>query len=139
MVRINLIAPSKLADQHLVAEYNEILMLLGYVRKHPEKKDIPTEYCLGIGHIRFFKDKLVYLQKRHELIKTEMRARGFSPTKNISLSGFPSYLKTSWCPLAGDVEIIKRRISEKLLKKPDYYRYHSEPRPVSFFLGLLEN
>ena len=39
MVRINLVEPKKLADQHLIAEYDEILMLLGYVRRYPEVKD----------------------------------------------------------------------------------------------------
>ena len=75
MVRINLINPKKLADQHLVAEHNEILMLLGYVRKHPMCLNIPETYCLGRGHIKFFKNKLLYLKKRHELIKKEMIKR----------------------------------------------------------------
>ena len=39
MVRINLIHPKKLADQHLIAEYNEILMLLGHVKKFPHLKE----------------------------------------------------------------------------------------------------
>ena len=58
MVRINLINPRYLADQHLIAEYDEILMLLGYVKRYPKIDDIPTNYCLGKGHIRFFKDKI---------------------------------------------------------------------------------
>ena len=33
--------PKFLADQHLVAEYNEILMLVSYFKKFPEVKDIP--------------------------------------------------------------------------------------------------
>jgi len=32
MVKINLIHPRYLTDQHLIAEYNEILMLLAYLR-----------------------------------------------------------------------------------------------------------
>ncbi|MBN1157597.1 endonuclease, partial [Candidatus Woesearchaeota archaeon] len=83
MVRINLVEPKKLTDQHLVAEYNEILMLIGHVRKHPEIKAMPKEYILGKGHILFFKNKLVYLKKRHELIKNEMLRRGFKPKKTI--------------------------------------------------------
>ena len=53
MVRINIIEPRKLADQHLIAEYNEILMLFGYVRKHPRRENIPERYLLGPGHIKF--------------------------------------------------------------------------------------
>ena len=77
MVRVNLISPKLLSDQHLIAEYNEILMLLGYVRKYPKLVGIPKDYCLGKGHILFFKDKLGYLKERHELLKKEMRIRGF--------------------------------------------------------------
>ena len=73
MVRVNLIPPRKLADQHLIAEYNEILMLLGYVRKYPMTEEIPKNYCLGKGHIKFFKNKLLYLKKRHENLKNEMK------------------------------------------------------------------
>lgn len=58
MIRINLIDPVKLSDQHLIAEYNEILMLLGYVRKYHKVENIPENYKLGTGHIKFFKKKL---------------------------------------------------------------------------------
>ena len=57
MVRVNIINPKYLADQHLRAEYLEIIMLVTYVRKHPKiKKELPKKYCLGTGHILFFKD-----------------------------------------------------------------------------------
>ena len=64
MVRINLVHPKKLADQHLIAEYNEILMLIGYVRKYPPLENIPDSYKLGKGHVKFFKNKLDYLYIR---------------------------------------------------------------------------
>jgi deoxyribonuclease (pyrimidine dimer) len=59
MVRINLIKPNYLTDEHLIAEYNEILMLLGYVRKYPKlNNNIPKEYKLGKGHILFLQRQL---------------------------------------------------------------------------------
>jgi len=85
MVRINLINPKKLADQHLIAEYDEILMLLGYVKKYPRLGKIPGKYSLGKGHILFFKNKLKYLKKRHELIKLEMKKRGLMQRKPSNL------------------------------------------------------
>ena len=109
MVRINLIEPKKLTDQHLVAEYNEILMLFGYVKKHPETYEIDHDYCLGKGHIRFFKDKLLYLKKRHELIKEEMHRRGFQKNKTINLNNFPKNLRNDWKPKQEGFKIIKRR------------------------------
>ena len=138
MVRINLIDPALLADQHLVAEYDEILMLLGHVRKCAMDKDVPISYCLGKGHIKFFKDKLGYLKKRHERLKKEMRKRGFKPVREIDLSEFDPGLRNDWRPSRKDIDIIKRRISEKIRKKPGFYRYYGEHRPVGFFLGLLK-
>ncbi|MBL7051445.1 hypothetical protein ISS04_04795 [Candidatus Woesearchaeota archaeon] len=96
MVRINLIDPVNLADQHLIAEYNEILMLIGHVNKYPEIKEQPSEYCLGKGHINFFKDKLKYLKDRHELIKKEMRGRGFKTSKVIRLSAYSKKYRKDW-------------------------------------------
>ncbi|MBU3923323.1 MAG: pyrimidine dimer DNA glycosylase/endonuclease V, partial [Nanoarchaeota archaeon] len=62
MVRINLINPSKLTDQHLIAEYNEILMLIGHIKKFPNIYSQPKTYTLGKGHINFFKNKIKYLK-----------------------------------------------------------------------------
>ena len=88
MVRINLIEPKKLSDQHLIAEYNEILMLVGYMRKFPKLIGIPDSYRLGEGHIKFFKNKLGYLAERFELLKKKRNTRGFSANLNLDLNGF---------------------------------------------------
>jgi deoxyribonuclease (pyrimidine dimer) len=64
MVRINIINPKYLTDQHLIAEYVEILMLLDYAKKN-SPCNIPKKYCLGKGHIKFFSNKVLYLKKRH--------------------------------------------------------------------------
>ncbi len=138
MVRVNLLNPKQLADQHLIAEYDEILMLLGYVSRFPSRDNLPPHYCLGKGHIRFFKDKLLYLKKRHDLLKKEMRARNFKPTKTITLSLFPKALRNDWVPQEADYALIKRRIAEKLIKKLNWYRYYGEQKPASYFIGLLK-
>ena len=138
MVRINLINPEKLADQHLIAEYNEILMLLGYVKKFPLAKDIPQEYILGPGHIKFFKNKLFYLKKRHELLKKEMLKRSFVPTKTIDLREFNKELHNDFVPSEKDFEIIKARIKEKILMKSEFYKYYKKNKDEEFFLKLLE-
>lgn len=139
MVRINLISPKKLADQHLIAEYNEILMLLGHVKKYPELSEIPKNYCLGKGHIKFFKNKLFYLKKRHELLKKEMEKRGFNPEKNIDLKSFNKKLVNDWNPSNRDKKIIINRLKEKIEQKPDYYNYYRKKKPKEFFLGILDN
>lgn len=137
MVRINLISPKKLADQHLIAEYNEILMLLGHVRKFPEVRDQPEKYKLGKGHINFFKDKLIYLKRRFHVVSLEMRKRGFKTRKDIKLESFDRKLRNDWNPSGRDFKIIKGRLRSKLREKPGYYRYYKEKKSLKFFLNLL--
>lgn len=141
MVRINIINPRYLADQHLVAEYNEILMLLGYVERSPELniKKIPGKYKLGTGHILFFKNKLKYLDKRFIIIKKEMKKRGFSGNLKIDLSSFRKNLVNDWKPTNKDKEIIKERLIYKINLKPNYYRYYKEKKPKEFFVEMTKN
>jgi deoxyribonuclease (pyrimidine dimer) len=137
MVRINLVNPKKLADQHLIAEYNEILMLIGHTKKFPKIKNQPKSYCLGSGHITFFKDKLKYLKSRHAIIKKEMKNRGFAPKKTINLAIFPKQLKNNWHPKKQDFKIIKKRLIEKIKLKPYFYTYRKKHKNIEFFIELL--
>lgn len=139
MVRINLISPRKLTDQHLIAEYNEILMLLGYVKKYhklePEK--MPKNYTLGKGHILFFKDKREYLQKRHEQLKVEMKRRKFKSNKEINLNGFPKLLQKDWKPKERDFQIIRERLVYKINLKPNYYTYERKKQPTEILIKRI--
>ena len=139
MVRVNLFPPKKLSDQHLVAEYNEILMLVAYLKKYPFPETQPKNYCLGKGHMKFFAGKLKYLKKRHELIRKEMQNRGFITRKKILLSNFSKKLIFDWQPREKDFAIIRKRITEKLRLKKDFYRYYSQKKPTAFFVKLLVN
>jgi len=137
VVRINLVDPHKLADQHLVAEYDEILMLLGCVKKYPLPGGIPEKYCLGKGHVKFFKDKLAYLKRRFEEIKREMKRWGFKPRKTVSLKGFPAKLKNDWAPSKEDERVIHARLAWKIRSKPGFYTYFGKHEKPAFFEGLL--
>lgn len=139
MVRINLLNPKQLTDQHLIAEYNEILMLIGHVKKFPRIKSMPEDYCLGKGHITFFKNKLLYLKKRHEELKKEMRKRGYAANKTIDLYIFHSNLLRDWKPKSCDKQLIRKRIIGKLKKKPKYYTYYGEHKPLRFLIKLLNS
>ncbi len=141
MVRINIINPKFLADQHLIAEYDEILMLLGYVKRYPLNNldKIPKKYKLGPGHILFFKNKLKYLERRFKDIKEEMKKREFSGEIKINLKEFDKRLINDWKPNKKDKEVIKERLIYKINLKPDYYRYYREKKPKSFFIELIKN
>lgn len=139
MVRINIVKPNILTDQHLIAEYNEILMLLGHVKKVPTIKNIPEKYCLGKGHINFFKNKLKYLQKRHEQIKKEMKNRKYKPKISIKLNEYKKELQNNWKPQKNDEKIIKKRIIEKLKKKPEFYTYYGKHKPLSQLIKITRD
>ncbi|MCR4335788.1 MAG: pyrimidine dimer DNA glycosylase/endonuclease V [archaeon] len=138
MVRLNLFSPEKLSDQHLIAEYNEILMLVSYIKNYPAQDNLPENYCLGKGHMRFFCNKTRYVKKRHELLKAEMKKRGFIAVKNIVLSDFSAKTINDWIPSEKDFDLIRKRITEKLKLKPNFYRYYGKSKPTAFFIGLLK-
>lgn len=139
MVRVNLINPKNLADQHLVAEYNEILMLVGHLKKHGvNEKKIPANYKLGEGHINFFKNKLKYLKSRHERVKKEIRRRGFVTNKDFDVKEFQKELYGNWLPREEDFDIIKKRLVEKIKMKPNFYRYESSYVPFKKLIKMVE-
>ena len=139
MVRINLIHPSYLTDQHLVAEYLEIIMLVENARKYPNPKNIPKDYKLGEGHINFFKDKLKYLSKRHEQIKREMQKRGFATRKTITFSKISKTQINDWRPKDLDLKIIKTRLIERINKKPEWYRDYRKNIGKKKLIDLIKN
>lgn len=141
MVRINLIKPKLLLDQHLNAEWNEIQMLLGYVQKYPELDGTePDSYKLGKGHIKFFKDKISYLVLRLHELKKEAELRGFNYQ---SISGLlkkydiPKHLVNDYKPNKEAFKIIKERIWKKYMQKSDWYTYYGRAIIPDNYKSLL--
>ena len=131
MTRINIISPSELTDQHLIAEYREIFMVAGSLKRTLISKSgfveskVPKNFTLNNGHVYFFYNKGKYLYKRYNLIIKEMKSRGFNPDKNRV---FPkdifimNNLFNDWEPNQSDIKIIRKRINEKIAMKPSWYR-----------------
>ena len=74
MTRINsAIDPKNLTDQHLIAELRELPRIFTAVNKRIEQgkyfNDIPKEFALGSGHVKFFYDKLKFLNLRHTILE----------------------------------------------------------------------
>lgn len=128
MVRINLVDPSELTDQHLIAEHNEILMLCGCLRRALNSKrgvtGIPSEFTLGKGHIKFFFDKGLYLHKRFEDIQEEMKIRDFNPKKAFPRELWPDHLYNDWQPSFVDCYIVQDRIEQRIAQKPGWYKFY---------------
>ena len=131
MTRINIISPSELTDQHLIAEYREIFMVAGSLKRTLISKSgfveskVPKNFTLNNGHVYFFYNKGKYLYKRYNLIIKEMKSRGFNPDKNRV---FPkdifimNNLFNDWEPNQNDIKIIRKRINDKIAMKPSWYR-----------------
>ena len=126
MVRINLIEPSHLSDQHLLAEWVEIQMLMKSLynklqTKSVEEvcKNIPDTYRLGKGHIKFFENKLSYLFTRLNLIHNTMLNRGFNPNKQIIMDLFEMLspyreLFNGWIAGSNDYLFIIERLRDRI-------------------------
>ena len=69
MTRINIIPVSELHDQHLIAEYREITMVPAALNRTLNSKTglirekISKRFTLNNGHVYFFYDKGLYLDK----------------------------------------------------------------------------
>ena len=89
MTRINVLPPSELTREHLIAEYREIVRIFALVRSaqskginkfnfHKKYKQ-PSEYTLGTGHVLFFYNKLKYILDRYHALIDDMVRRHYSP------------------------------------------------------------
>lgn len=127
-MRINCIKPEYLSDQHLRAEWLEILLLPPYIRRSLKSKkgfylSDSKEYTLNAGHARFFYDKLEYVEKRYKAIGDEMIRRGYNINYQLDLSEFDRSLYNDWNPTATDVAINLSRILSRINMKPMWYTY----------------
>jgi len=137
MTRINIVPPAELMDQHLVAEYRETRLLVANLRRSfnsksgLSKKNIPVEFTLNRGHVLFFKDKGRYIKNRYDLLRQEMKARGFTPQfDTIDITCWPKGFYNDWQPTERDMAIVRERIALRISSRPKWYRYYGK---------LLEN
>ena len=122
MTRINVVPPDELTVKHLVAEYREITRLPGNLTKSLSRKtpfsmsEIPSKYTLGQGHVKFFYDKMLFLQKRFESLVNEMIRRGYQPSYTDSSIFIPKDKKfyNDYQPTQDALSINRIRISERL-------------------------
>jgi deoxyribonuclease (pyrimidine dimer) len=125
MTRINVVPPSELSRQHLVAEYREITRLPGNLNawlnrktKPHDFKEIPADYKLGTGHVKFFYNKFQYLEKRFEAIIEEMLSRGYHPnfTDSSIFKRVDNLYYNDYNPTMEAIEINRERIMERTKK-----------------------
>lgn len=114
MTRINVgIPPKELSRQHLIAEHREIKRIPNVVSKGKfNLKGQPSQFKLGIGHVKFFYTRLGYLKERYEELYSECRRRGYDVSYyGDAWDGVPNHLMGHYQSTEHDVEIIKERIN----------------------------
>lgn len=123
MTRINSAIPVQhLTDEHLLAEHREIKRLpycLERSLKSRSKRRMPSEFCLGTGHVLFFLDKMKFVSRRYKELYAECCKRGFTVTDyssnfdRISLDYLNDYEPTN-----NERELLIKRITERLKNSP---------------------
>ena len=116
MTRINVIDPKSLTNKHLLAEYREITRIANYLTK-AKNLIIPTNYTMGTGHVRFFYDKGLFLQKRTEALYLECQCRHFKVSyKAYNILAHKADYRKDYTPTEQDKQINIARINERLNK-----------------------
>jgi len=121
VTRINLISPKQLHQKHLLAEYRELPRIVTAVRKQqakgntPDDIDIPPDYVLGKGHMKFFYDKLEFLRRRYFLIVAECWRRKYKiQYSELSLKGVDQCWRGDYNPTRKAIQLNKQRIAERM-------------------------
>lgn len=155
VTRLNLVPVEELMDQHLFAEFREIKMVPKSLRRSLQaawqrefdKDDsngaseqrkqkalvavlakVPTDYCLGEGHVSFFYNKATYLRLRFAAIREELMARGINFDKLAVLdsdkvfAGLDHRFERDYWPTHTALNLIRARIAERIALKPIWYR-----------------
>lgn len=132
-MRINILNPKVLADQHLVAEYREMKMLPKcFIRSLESKKGIDPKrisesYTLNTGHGYFFYDKFNFIEKRFESIIQEMHFRRFQTNfDTLDLSSIPPHCFGDYFPTFEEKTINLERILLRISDKPDWYKFRGK-------------
>lgn len=119
-------------DQHLLAEIREITRLPKNLQQSLNRKskpfsesEIPPDYVLGKGHVKFFLNKFKWLEKRFEDLLEECDSREFKVTYRDSsiFSNVPKKYYGDYTVTNNAIIINRERIVERIKAKPDFYRY----------------
>ena len=149
MTRINSnIPPKSLCDQHLNAEYREIVRTIALAKNKFKKigsleklrEQIPQQFTLGSGHVSFFYDKLKFIRDRFNSLRQEMLDRGMQANMFINSEQFRGILElyNDWSASTEDNELIIDRIYERA-KGKNRITFSGSPVTSEQYLHILNN
>jgi hypothetical protein len=116
MTRINVaILPKELPDKLLLAEHREITRIPNSVKSgRANLTNIPMNFTLGTGHVKFFYNKLLYLKNRYVSLYKECVLRGFNVTSKLSaFEDIPENLLNGYEETQEDRMLLVQRIHSK--------------------------
>lgn len=132
MARINSnLDPKVLKRAHLIAEYREITIIPGTLKralktktKEEVLKSIPKDFTLNKGHVSFFYDKQQFLIERFQRLCKEMEVRGYktTPSRAIAFEGFDKEFYQSWQSTSNSDRLVEERIALRISQKPHLYK-----------------
>lgn len=147
MTRINSnIDPVDLIDQHLLAEYREIVRIPSAVKRMGitiHNRTIPRKFTLGKGHVTFFYNKLAFLHHRFKLLKDELQRRQYATnitdevflTDNLDFQILYQNMSDADKHLGN--QLIIDRISEKLTTMKSVPKWNKKPiNPETYIQNL---
>lgn len=125
MTRVNVVPVEELTRQHLQGEYKEITRIFTLAKKAQfdylkGKYQVPQEYTLGTGHMKFFVPRLKYIADRYLELVQEMQARGYVPNPiaiEALMQGIDQRLYSDYIPTEDALEINRERIRIRLVSK----------------------
>ena len=128
MTRINAgIPPRVLSDQHLLAEHREIKRLPAVFANNTHPTEIPDEFSLGKGHVKFFLDKGKFTLTRYKQIYKECVDRGFEVTdysKNWDIYKDHPVFNRDYKPTPEAIDSLRERIIERISNSKQTLRYY---------------
>lgn len=116
MTRINVgIRARELPDRLLLAELREIKRIPNVISKgNYRMENIPEQFTLGTGHVKFFYNKLEYLLERYNELRDEAINRGFNVSDfSEAWSNVPETLMNGYQEEERDRSLLIERIEEK--------------------------
>lgn len=132
-MRINIINPRYLTDNHLIAEYRETKMSTYYYSRSSKTKNgidsskISKHYTLNKGHAYMWFDKFGYIDLRFKAIVNEMQRRGFQTNyTTLNFSDIPESAFGNFIPTKSDISVNLERILVRIADKPKWYKYEGK-------------
>jgi len=117
-----------------MAEFREIRHVGPSLQRSIKKKaglileELPEEFTLNTGHVKFFYTRGLFLAKRFQSLRDELLRRkvNINLESSFDLHLFPEDFQNDWVPTDEAKRIIRERIKERIAQKPGFYRYYGE-------------